>query len=255
MTMTETLPATTLVSDPAEAAGSEQTVKYQSGFGNGFESEALPGALPVGRNSPQRCAYGLYAEQLSGSPFTAPRASNERSWLYRIRPTVANWGRFAKADSGLWRTAPCVEVEVPPAPLRWDPVPLPAEGVALIEGIRTITTAGDAASQAGIGLGEPTPVGDRRPDAVEPGALVAGARRREGRAAELLGVEAVGASLGGVAADWQGAGQRLALETVAEACVVFDCLPQLGGFRRSGYQSFRHGHRGLPEVGSLFCNS
>ena len=71
---------------------------YQSGFGNTFETEALPGALPVGRNSPQRCAYGLYAEQLSGSPFTAPRVSNERSWLYRIRPTVAHWGRFTKVD-------------------------------------------------------------------------------------------------------------------------------------------------------------
>ena len=69
---------------------------YQSGFGNTFETEALPGALPIGRNSPQRCAYGLYAEQLSGSPFTAPRASNERSWLYRIRPTVSHWGRFSQ---------------------------------------------------------------------------------------------------------------------------------------------------------------
>ena len=72
-------------------------VHYMSGFGNGFETEALPGALPVGRNSPQRCAYGLYAEQLSGSPFTAPRATNERSWLYRIRPTVGNWGRFERS--------------------------------------------------------------------------------------------------------------------------------------------------------------
>ena len=77
---------------------------YLSGFGNTFESEALPGALPVGRNSPQRCAYGLYAEQLSGSPFTAPRVSNERSWLYRIRPTVAHIGRFTKIESGAWRT-------------------------------------------------------------------------------------------------------------------------------------------------------
>ena len=58
---------------------------YMSGFGNGFESEALPGALPVGRNSPQRCPYGIYAEQISGSPFTAPRVTNERPWLYRIR--------------------------------------------------------------------------------------------------------------------------------------------------------------------------
>lgn len=123
---------------------------YQSGFGNGFETEALSGALPIGRNSPQKCAYGLYAEQLSGSPFTAPRASNERSWLYRIRPTIANWGRFTKADGGLWRTAPCAEVEIPPAPMRWDPIPLPSEGVSLIEGVRTITTAGDANSQAGM---------------------------------------------------------------------------------------------------------
>ena len=64
------------------------TAGYMSGFRNSFETESLPGALPMGRNSPQRCAYGLYAEQLSGSPFTAPRGSNERSWLYRIRPST-----------------------------------------------------------------------------------------------------------------------------------------------------------------------
>ena len=75
------------VSTVFEANGS-----YLSGFGNGFETEALPGALPIGRNSPQQCAYGLYAEQLSGSPFTAPRTTNERSWLYRIRPTVTPLG-------------------------------------------------------------------------------------------------------------------------------------------------------------------
>jgi len=125
--------------------------RYQSGFGNGFETEALPGALPVGRNSPQRCAYGLYAEQLSGSPFTAPRASNERSWLYRIRPTVQHWGRFTRADARLWRTAPCAETDVPPAPMRWDPLPLPNAPVSFIEGLTTITTAGDAASQSGMG--------------------------------------------------------------------------------------------------------
>ncbi|MBX9752789.1 MAG: homogentisate 1,2-dioxygenase [Roseococcus sp.] len=127
------------------------TEGYQSGFGNGFETEALPGALPIGRNSPQRCAYGLYAEQLSGSPFTAPRASNERSWLYRIRPTVANWGRFAKADAGHWRSAPCAVVDMPPAPLRWDPLPLPSQSLSLIEGIHTITTAGDVGAMAGMG--------------------------------------------------------------------------------------------------------
>jgi homogentisate 1,2-dioxygenase len=123
---------------------------YQSGFGNGFETEALPGALPVGRNSPQRCAYGLYAEQISGSPFTAPRASNQRSWLYRIRPTVAHWGTFRPADGGLWRTAPCREIEIPPAPMRWDPIPMPDGAQTFLQGVRTITTAGDAGSQAGM---------------------------------------------------------------------------------------------------------
>ena len=123
---------------------------YMTGFGNGFETEALPGALPVGRNSPQRCPYGLYAEQLSGSPFTAPRATNERSWLYRIRPTVRHWGRFAKADARLWRTAPCHEHEMPIAPLRWDPLPMPSEKLSFVEGMRTITTCGDAATQSGM---------------------------------------------------------------------------------------------------------
>ena len=125
-------------------------VSYQPGFGNGFETEALAGALPVGRNSPQRCAYGLYAEQISGSPFTAPRATNERSWLYRIRPTVKHWGRFKEIDAGLWRTAPCCEAKVPPAPMRWSPVPIPSTKLTFLEGVRTITTAGDAGAQSGM---------------------------------------------------------------------------------------------------------
>ncbi|MGH7067735.1 MAG: homogentisate 1,2-dioxygenase [Acetobacteraceae bacterium] len=126
------------------------TLRYQSGFGNGFETEALPGALPVGRNSPQKCAYGLYAEQLSGSPFTAPRASNERSWLYRIMPTVAHWGRFKKAEAGLWRTAPGAAAESPISPLRWDPIPIPNESLSFLEGVRTMTSAGDAATRSGM---------------------------------------------------------------------------------------------------------
>lgn len=123
---------------------------YQSGFGNQFETEALPGALPVGRNSPQRCAYGLYAEQINGTSFTAPRAANRRSWLYRIKPTVANWGRFRPMDAGLWRTAPCNDPPVPPMPMRWDPIPLPDGPVGFPEGVRTITTAGDAGSLTGM---------------------------------------------------------------------------------------------------------
>ena len=117
---------------------------YISGFGNGFETEALPGALPVGRNSPQRCPYGLYAEQISGSPFTAPRTTNERSWLYRIRPTVAHWRAMRRTSNRMWRTAPAVEAELPPAPLRWDPIPVPQSSMSFIEGMHTITTAGDA---------------------------------------------------------------------------------------------------------------
>jgi len=123
---------------------------YMSGFGNGFETEALPGALPIGHNSPQRCAYGLYAEQLSGSPFTAPRVSNERSWLYRIRPTIAHWGRMRPAPMGLWRSAPCAETDMPPAPLRWAPIPVPDRPATFLQGIHTITTAGDAGAMAGM---------------------------------------------------------------------------------------------------------
>ena len=127
------------------------TLTYMSGFGNDFETESLPGALPVGRNSPQKCPYGLYAEQISGSPFTAPRDSNQRSWLYRIRPSVLHSGRFVKAEQGLWRTAPCAEHEMPPGQLRWSPTPIPDEPLTLVQGVRTMTTAGDAGAQAGLG--------------------------------------------------------------------------------------------------------
>ena len=124
---------------------------YQTGFGNGFESEALPDALPIGRNSPQQVAYGLYAEQLSGSPFTAPRTSNERSWLYRIRPTVRHWDRFSKVDAGWWRSAPDKEVEVPIGPMRWSPVPIPDAEQSLIDGgVRTVAAGGDVDTRAGM---------------------------------------------------------------------------------------------------------
>src|SRR5437868_6257824 len=123
---------------------------YISGFGNSFETEALPGALPIGRNSPQRPAYGLYAEQLSGSPFTAPRNANERSWLYRIRPSVKHTGRFTRVDNRLWRTAPCFEHDIPLGQLRWNPTPIPTEPLTLLDGVQTMTTAGDANTQAGM---------------------------------------------------------------------------------------------------------
>src|SRR5579863_10756288 len=105
------------------ASGVPRTPRYQSGFGNHFATEALAGALPVGRNSPQRCPYGLYAEQYSGTAFTAPRHANRRSWLYRIRPAAVH-GRFVP------RAAPRLVSRfdgVAPSPeqLRWDPLPLP----------------------------------------------------------------------------------------------------------------------------------
>ena len=99
-------------SKPASGAGpvvqwtKATAAGYMPGFGNDFETEALPGALPVGQNSPQRMAYGLYAEQLSGSPFTAPRGTNERSWLYRIRPSVRHAQKFKRSALPHWKTAP-----------------------------------------------------------------------------------------------------------------------------------------------------
>jgi len=126
---------------------------YMPGFGNDFETEALPGALPQGQNSPQKCNYGLYAEQLSGTAFTAPRGQNERTWCYRIRPSVKHTGRFAEIDVPYWKTAPNVVPKVTSlGQYRWDPVPMPAAGEALtwITGMRTITTAGDVNTQVGM---------------------------------------------------------------------------------------------------------
>ena len=127
---------------------------YMPGFGNDFETEALPGVLPRGQNSPQRCAYGLYAEQLSGSPFTAPRGSNERSWLYRMRPSVRHTSRFAKIDMPFWKTAPNLgDHDLPIGPLRWSPPPAPTEKCDFISGLRTMTTAGDVNTQTGMSAG------------------------------------------------------------------------------------------------------
>ena len=126
-------------------------LKYMPGFGNDFETETLPGSLPQGQNSPQRCAYGLYAEQLSGSPFTAPRGTNERSWLYRIRPSVRHTGRFKRIENKHWKSAPNTDDhELPLGQLRWDPVPMPKTPVTFIDGTRTMTTAGDVQGQSGM---------------------------------------------------------------------------------------------------------
>ena len=125
---------------------------YMSGFGNSFASEAEPGALPVGRNSPQKVPFGLYAEQLSGTAFTAPRAENRRSWLYRLRPS-ADHGPFVPfTRAHLVRTGPFDEVPPSPNRLRWDSLPMPGDATDFIDGLVTIAGNGEALANTGIGI-------------------------------------------------------------------------------------------------------
>jgi homogentisate 1,2-dioxygenase len=121
-----------------------------SGFGNHHASEAVPGALPQGRNSPQQVAHGLYAELLSGSAFTAPRADNRRSWLYRRQPSVVTGGYEALAHA-TWTTGAAGGVVTPPDPLRWNPFPIPESPADFIEGLYTVAACGDADAQSGVG--------------------------------------------------------------------------------------------------------
>ena len=125
---------------------------YLSGFGNEFATEALPGALPVGQNSPQKCPYGLYAEQLSGTAFTAPRAGNRRSWLYRIRPAAMH-EPFARIPNG-GIVSDFSLAEAPPNQLRWDPMPIPAEPTDFVDGLTTMAGNGGPALQLGCGIHE-----------------------------------------------------------------------------------------------------
>ena len=120
---------------------------YMPGFGNDFETEALPGALPQGMNSPQKCNYGLYGEQLSGTAFTANPP--ERTWCYRIRPSVKHSARYHKIALPYWKSAPNVNDDVTSlGQYRWDPVPHSGEKLTWLTGMRTITTAGDAMRRA-----------------------------------------------------------------------------------------------------------
>ena len=130
-------------SDPSQ----RQAGAYQSGFGNEFASEALPGALPAHRNSPQRPAYGLYTEQLSGTAFTAPRSHNRRSWLYRIRPAAMHQP-FRQVDNGRM-VSRFDHVATPPNQLRWDPLPMPTTPTDFIDGWVTMAGNGTPESQSG----------------------------------------------------------------------------------------------------------
>ncbi|MEW2568989.1 homogentisate 1,2-dioxygenase [Streptomyces sp. NPDC047070] len=128
-----------------------EALTYLSGFGNEHSSEAVPGALPQGRNSPQRVPLGLYAEQLSGSAFTEPRAHNRRSWLYRIRPSAAH-PAFTRTDNGALRSAPFTESVPDPNRLRWNPLPEPAPGTDFLAGLWTLGGNGDATLRTGMAV-------------------------------------------------------------------------------------------------------
>lgn len=122
-----------------------------TGFGNDFATEAVENTLPVGRNSPQQVAHGLYAEKFSGTSFTAPASENFRTWFYRIRPSVVH-GEFREIDRGLLRTAPDKDAVVTPDQLRWDPLPMPGDDVDFVAGLTTLATNGDADRQVGMGV-------------------------------------------------------------------------------------------------------
>ena len=124
---------------------------YMPGFNNDFETEALKGALPIGQNSPQKCQFGLYGEQLSGTAFTAPTHQNERTWCYRIQPSVKHSKRYEKIKMPYWQSAPCINNDIVSlGQYRWDPVPHEDKELNFISGIRTMTTAGDVHTQIGM---------------------------------------------------------------------------------------------------------
>ncbi|TXC72933.1 homogentisate 1,2-dioxygenase [Sphingomonas ginsenosidivorax] len=134
---------------PSDAGATAGT--YLPGFGNHVSTEAVPGALPIGRNSPQRPAFGLYTEQLSGTAFTAPRHENRRSWLYRLRPTAEHppYTRYA----GAARFAPGTgDAPLAPNRLRWDPVAACAPGTDWLDGITTMLANRDPADLEGVAL-------------------------------------------------------------------------------------------------------
>jgi homogentisate 1,2-dioxygenase len=129
---------------------SEETLKYNSGFGNEFATEAVKGALPIGQNSPQKAPLGLYAEQFSGTAFTVPRVHNRRTWTYRIRPSVLH-KPFARVDNRLL-VSNFSELETTPNQLRWNPLPIPEAETDFIDGLTTVAGNGDLFSQTGIAI-------------------------------------------------------------------------------------------------------
>jgi len=129
--------------------GARATDAYLSGFGNSFATEAVAGALPQAQNSPQHVPLGLYAEQLSGAAFTAPRSESKRSWLYRTRPTASH-RPYARIDNGLITGR--FEAETSPNRLRWDPLAIPTAPTDFIDGLATVGGNGDAGTGSGVSI-------------------------------------------------------------------------------------------------------
>eukprot|EP00166_Cyanidium_caldarium_P005270 ctg_627.g308 len=136
--------------------GSRKGFPYQRGFGNEFQTEAVPGALPLGQNNPQACPHGLYAEQLSGTAFTVPRKSNQRTWLYRTLPSVVH-GEYERVPEerapGLWARGRIVT----PERLRWRPRALPSVptgqgAVDFVRGLLRVGESGSAAARDGLSV-------------------------------------------------------------------------------------------------------
>jgi len=125
------------------------TPLYQHGFGNEYATEAVPGALPQGRNSPQRAPFDLYPELISGTAFTAPRDTNRRTWLYRRQPSVVS-GRYQPYEQPHWATGANRDMALPPEPLRWNPLPSDGIDADFIDGMRTLAANGDAEMHTGV---------------------------------------------------------------------------------------------------------
>ena len=129
---------------------SETQLKYQTGFGNEFATEAIKGALPIGQNSPQKAPLGLYTEQFSGTAFTAPRLLNKRTWTYRIRPSVTH-KPFVRIENNLL-VSNFNELETTPNQLRWNPQPLPTTETDFVDGLTTVAGNGDLFAQFGLAI-------------------------------------------------------------------------------------------------------
>ena len=145
MTQTQEIPS------PSPSPSEDSGLQYLAGFGNHHVTEAVPGALPDGRNSPQRAPLGLYAEQISGTAFTAPRVTNRRSWVYRLQPSAAHT-EFVPIGSGDLRAAPLRDEPLNPNRLRWNAPPMPKQSTDFIEGLFTIAANGDVEAQAGVAI-------------------------------------------------------------------------------------------------------